>query len=99
MSARIETGHVGSFLVTDLDRCEHGRHKQDPCFSCPDGQSTGNLYLTNGQRIGTTLRGDPIVVVEVGHTVEAPVYHKIVGPGDSDLLSRYDYPYEGLGGT
>lgn len=47
-----------------LDRCEHGRHKADNCNGCPGGQSTGNLFLAPGQRIGTTLYGDPIIVPE-----------------------------------
>jgi len=46
--------------LADLDRCAHGRHAADPCAACPGGQSTGNLYLTPGQRIGTTLYGEPI---------------------------------------
>lgn len=47
--------------LNDLDRCEHGRHSIDPCFSCPDGWSTGNMFLEPGQRIGTTLGGEPII--------------------------------------
>lgn len=47
-----------------LDRCEHGRHRQDPCVSCPDGWSTGNLFLEPGTRIGTNLYGEPIVAPE-----------------------------------
>ncbi len=46
--------------LADLDRCPHGRHAADPCLSCPDGQSSGNPYLTPGQRIGTSLYGDPL---------------------------------------
>lgn len=48
-------------VLAALDRCEHGRHKKDPCFSCPGGQSTGNLFLPPGTRIGTSLYGLPIV--------------------------------------
>lgn len=60
--------------ATDLDRCEHGRHSIDNCFGCPDGASTGNLFLLGGRvqsdsnaegcrvRIGTTLYGEAIVV-------------------------------------
>lgn len=60
--------------VADLDRCEHGRHSIDHCYGCPNGVSTGNLFLmsggsaqaaedgTVGVRIGTTVRGEPIVV-------------------------------------
>jgi hypothetical protein len=29
--------------------------------SCPDGWSTGNLYLVAGMRIGTTVHGTPIL--------------------------------------
>jgi hypothetical protein len=62
----------------DLDRCEHGRHSLDPCADCPDGRSTGNLFLlglATGSyperietrtgslvRIGTTRYGSPIYV-------------------------------------
>jgi hypothetical protein len=49
-------------ILSALDRCEHGRHAQDGCLSCPDRQSTGNLFLQPGQRIGTTLYGEPITV-------------------------------------
>lgn len=48
--------------LADLDRCEHGRHSLDPCYGCPDGWSTGNLFLVDGQRIGTDLGGQPIIV-------------------------------------
>lgn len=51
--------------TADLDRCEHGRHAVDNCFGCPDGWSTGNLFLEDGQRIGTTLYGEAIAVEKV----------------------------------
>jgi hypothetical protein len=51
-------------IIHALDRCEHGRHHADNCFSCPGGQSTGNLFLQPGQRIGTTLYGEAIIVPE-----------------------------------
>lgn len=47
-----------------LDRCVHGRHRQDSCLGCPGRQSEGNQFLQPGQRIGTTLYGDPIIVPE-----------------------------------
>jgi hypothetical protein len=47
--------------LSALDRCEHGRHAQDQCIGC-GGQSTGNLFLQPGQRIGTNLGGEPIIV-------------------------------------
>lgn len=67
-----------SWTKEDLDRCEHGRHSIDPCFSCPGGWSTGNQYLTRGPefvtvedsgqvavRIGTMLGGHPILVTPI----------------------------------
>jgi hypothetical protein len=49
--------------LSDLDRCLHGRHSIDGCLGCPNGQSTGNLFLRNGQRIGTDHGGEPIYAV------------------------------------
>jgi len=49
-------------VLLDLDRCEHGRHSQDPCFSCPDGQSAGNPHMQPGRVIGYGLDGNLIVV-------------------------------------
>jgi hypothetical protein len=51
--------------LSDLDRCEHGRHAVDTCVSCPGGWSLGNRCLEPGMRIGTTLYGQPIVVRDV----------------------------------
>lgn len=48
-------------LVLDLDRCEHGRHRPDPCFDC-EGQSRGNPNARPGQVLGYGRRGDRIVV-------------------------------------
>lgn len=48
--------------LSDLDRCEHGRHSIDDCLDCPGGRSAGNTYLKNGQRIGTDHGGNPIIV-------------------------------------
>lgn len=55
---------LASFLSA-LDRCEHGRHVKDSCLECPDRQSTGNLHLPAGARIGTTLYGEPIVAPDM----------------------------------
>ena len=43
-------------MVSDLDRCEHGRHEGDVCGSC-GGPSVGNLLL--GDPIGFTMGGKP----------------------------------------
>lgn len=55
---------LAAFLAA-LDRCEHGRHLADKCFDCPGGQSTGNLFLPPGTRIGTTLYGEAVVAPEM----------------------------------
>ena len=51
-------------VVSDLDRCPHGRHEQDDCSMCQaegHDRNQGNPYLTPGTRVGTDLSGDPIV--------------------------------------
>lgn len=47
-------------FLSDLDRSEAGRHKGDTESQDPSGISRGNPFLTEGQRIGTTLSGTPI---------------------------------------
>jgi hypothetical protein len=68
---RIDADANVKWSPEDLDRCDHGRHSIDDCFGCPDGRSTGNMYLSlwvGAQRrgvkvrIGTTLGGKPIFV-------------------------------------
>lgn len=50
-------------ILSDLDRCEHGRHQKDRCFGCPNGWSTGNLLLPRpGEVVGHDLGGRPYVV-------------------------------------
>lgn len=49
-------------LMMSLDRCEHGRHAIDPCFSCPNGQSAGNPILKPGMHIGYDIYGRKIIV-------------------------------------
>jgi hypothetical protein len=49
------------YILGSLDRCEHGRHKRDSCFSCPDGQSTGNLIIPPGTVIGHGIRHEIVV--------------------------------------
>jgi hypothetical protein len=59
-------------LISDLDRCEHGRHSTDSCFSCPDGKSTGNLELKPGSVIGHTLHGTYKIVVPEPEVMHDP---------------------------
>jgi hypothetical protein len=44
-------------LLSDLDRCEHGRHQQDPCWGCPDGNPGNEIKV-----VGHGLGGDDITV-------------------------------------
>ncbi|MFJ2007036.1 hypothetical protein [Streptomyces chartreusis] len=48
-------------ILSDLDRCQHGRHEGDPCGSC-GGLSTGNPYPAPGRVIGHGVYGNPIVL-------------------------------------
>ncbi|WP_428956164.1 hypothetical protein [Streptomyces sp. cg35] len=56
-------------ILTDLDRCQHGRHQGDPCGPADDcdGTSAGNPHLRPGQVIGYGLRGDEIVMPDRDH--------------------------------
>lgn len=49
-------------ILSDLDRCEHGRHEADNCFGC-GGQSHGNQHLKD-RVIGNNIRGNTYVVPE-----------------------------------
>lgn len=42
-------------LLSDLDRCAHGRHMGDVCNGCPRQVSVGNALLPPGKIIGTSL--------------------------------------------
>ena len=59
-------------LLGSFDRCEHGRHKRDNCWGCPDGQSTGNLIIPPGTVIGHGVRGVEIVVPQPDERLEDP---------------------------
>ncbi|MCZ7414294.1 hypothetical protein [Streptomyces sp. WMMC897] len=56
-------------LVSDLTRCQHGRHEGDPCG--PDdactGTSAGNPHVRPGDVIGYDRYGDPIVMPDREH--------------------------------
>jgi hypothetical protein len=59
-------------VLTDLDRCPHGRHEGDDCAGwrgpddydggCRGGRSLGNPHIRPGQVIGYGLYADLIVV-------------------------------------
>jgi hypothetical protein len=56
-------------ILTDLDRCQHGRHHGDPCGPADacTGTSAGNPHLPPGMVIGYGLRGDHIVMPDRAH--------------------------------
>lgn len=56
-----------SRVLSDLDRCEHGRHEGDVCsgVSGCNGPSHGNQFLTD-RRVGTDLSGNALRVPERG---------------------------------
>lgn len=47
-------------VLSDLDRCMHGRHEGDTCADC-GGPSKGNHHLPVGTVIGYDVHGKPIV--------------------------------------
>lgn len=49
-------------ILTDLDRCMHGRHEGDDCGGSCGYRSQGNPHLRPGSVIGYGLRGDQIVM-------------------------------------
>ncbi|KIF66224.1 hypothetical protein HY68_36535 [Streptomyces sp. AcH 505] len=51
-------------VLSDLDRCQHGRHQGDACGPADacTGTSAGNPHIRPGQVIGYGLRGDLIVM-------------------------------------
>ena len=56
-------------VLTDLDRCQHGRHEGDACGPADacTGTSAGNPHLRPGAVIGYGLRGDRIVMPDREH--------------------------------
>ena len=56
-----------STVLSDLDRCEHGRHEGDVCSGASgcNGPSHGNQFVTD-RRIGTGMSRQPILIPERG---------------------------------
>ncbi|WP_327377972.1 hypothetical protein OG393_30840 [Streptomyces sp. NBC_01216] len=50
------------WLISDLDRCEHGRHEGDACGGSCGSTSKGNPHMQPGAVIGYTLRRGPLVM-------------------------------------
>jgi hypothetical protein len=53
-------------ILTDLDRCQHGRHVGDSCGSCGTN-SHGNPHMVVGDIVGYGVHGHPIVMPDRGH--------------------------------
>lgn len=59
-----DTGQLAAIL-TDLNRCEHGRHEGDICsgVSGCNGPSHGNpIAARNGRQIGYNISGRPLCI-------------------------------------
>ncbi|MCZ4513501.1 hypothetical protein O3Q52_36220 [Streptomyces sp. ActVer] len=69
-------------LLTDLDRCQHGRHEGDGCGPADacTGTSAGNPHLRPGDVIGYGLRADHIVMPDRDHKHNVAAWR--VQPGE-----------------
>lgn len=48
-------------ILSDLDRCQHGRHQGDECGGC-GGRSQGNPHMQPGSVVGYNVYGNPITM-------------------------------------
>lgn len=72
-SQRMARAEALARILSDLDRCEHGRHRADPCFDCPGGWSAGNAaFPPPGSVIGHDLTGGRYVVPAEGRSFGDP---------------------------
>ena len=76
-------------ILTDLDRCQHGRHHGDPCGPADacNGTSAGNPHLRPGQVIGYGLRGDHIVMPDREHKHDPAAWR---GQADEEKTTRVE---------
>ncbi|MER5653469.1 hypothetical protein ABT076_10680 [Streptomyces sp. NPDC002131] len=65
-------------ILTDLDRCRHGRHEGDPCGPADEctGTSAGNPWLRPGMVIGHDRHGDEIVMPDRDHKHDPAAWHR-----------------------
>lgn len=52
-----ERRRIALKMLSDLDRCMHGRHEGDTCWGCEGGYSLGNPNIRPGQVFGYGLSG------------------------------------------
>lgn len=93
--------HAMVQVLTDLDRCPHGRHEGDSCAGyrpgepmsgCEGGISVGNPLTPTGVRIGSGRDGHPIWMPPRGHRHEAAAWRrpwKPDGDGLKDVAAAY----------
>jgi hypothetical protein len=79
-------------ILSDLDRCIHGRHRKDSCFDCPDGYSAGNPQLPpSGAVVGYDRAGGAYVVPAVGRSFAEPDAWRSPAPLPVVTTSRGEY--------
>ena len=59
-------------ILSNLDRCEHGRHHNDSCYSCRGSASKGNPFMPPGTQVGFDHGGNPIIAPDWGKSVDDP---------------------------
>ncbi|MET9729727.1 hypothetical protein ABZZ79_03370 [Streptomyces sp. NPDC006458] len=62
-------------VLSDLDRCEHGRHEGDPCESC-GGSSAGNPHVGPDRVIGYGRYGTPLVLPTRGSKTDPAAWRQ-----------------------
>lgn len=69
-------------FLSDLDRCEHGRHVGDACFGCENGASIGNPRMCGENPV--TYENESILGYSIGGTrmwvlVRTDAFHRETG--------------------
>lgn len=68
-------------ILTDLDRCQHGRHEGDACGSCGIA-SHGNPHMVVGDIVGYGIHGHPIVMPDRDHKHDPKAWRGQPGGGE-----------------
>lgn len=72
-------------VLLDLDRCEHGRHRGDPCAD-HGGESPGNPHMKTGSIVGYGHDARPIVMPERGERIDPAAWRGRHRPGPLDSM-------------
>lgn len=78
-------------MLTDLDRCMHGRHEGDRCFDCPGGASNGNPHIREGHVVGYSIDGKPYVMPPRGQRHKAAAWLDERAPMNEGLDGKVFY--------